>query len=348
MRDHGRPTPEQILEQIEREERHHRGGRLKVFLGYASGVGKSEQMFDEGRRRRERGEDVVVGATQPKSSARVDRILATLEVIPSLRIADHVVIDVSSIMKRRPQVVLIDGLAYDNPKGVRNTKRYEDVKELLAAGISVITSINMQYIAEFQDAVAAITGKKASHSVPRKFLEHADEIVVVDAPAQDENLSRLRQMALLLTADVIEAQLENYLHTHAVEESWGTQERILVCITPRSNASAMIDSGRRNADRFKGELYVLYVRQPDLSPEDQAALDQNIAIAIERGATVKVVEGDDPVRCVIDFAREHGVTQIFIGHSIQTGWLQSFRKTKVETLIELAEGIDVRLFPQIG
>jgi two-component system sensor histidine kinase KdpD len=269
-------------------------------------------------------------------------------VIPALRISDHPVIDVASIIKRRPQVILIDGLAYNNPRGARNAKRYEDVKELLAAGISVITSINLQYIAEFQDAVAAITGKKVAHSVPRKFLEHADEIVVVDAPAQDEKLSRLRQMALLLTADVIETQLEDYLHTHAIEESWGTQERILVCITPRSNATAMIESGKRNADRFKGELYVLNVRQPDLSAEDELALDQNIAIAAERGAAVKVVEGDDPIQCVIDFAREHGITQIFIGHSIQMGWLQSFRKTKVETLIELAEGIDVRLFPQVG
>src|SRR5215467_8804098 len=158
--DHTRPTPEQLLEQIEREEKNRRRGRLKVLLGYASGVGKSEQMFDEGRRRHERAEDVVVGATQPKSSLRVDRILSTLEVIPSLRIADQAVIDVPSIIRRRPQVVLIDGLAYDNPKGARNARRYEDVKELLAAGISVITSINMQYIAEFQDAVAAITGKK--------------------------------------------------------------------------------------------------------------------------------------------------------------------------------------------
>jgi two-component system sensor histidine kinase KdpD len=346
MSNSARPTPEQLLEQIEREEKYRRLGRLKVFLGYASGVGKSEQMFDEGRRRRERGEDVVVGAIQQKSSPQVEKILAKLELIPPLKIRDQQVVDVAAIIRRRPQVVLIDGLAYDNPPGSRNGKRHEDVQELLAADISVITSINLQYIAEFQDAVASITGKRASQSVPRKFLEHADEIVVVDAPAHDEKLSRLRQMALLMTADVIETQLEDYLHSHAIEESWGTQERILVCITPRSNATAMIDSGRRNADRFKGELYVLYVRQQHLSADDQSALDRNIAIAIERGATVKVVEGEDPVRGVIDFAREHGITQIFIGHSLQAGWLQGFRKTRVEQLIELAEGIDVRIFPQ--
>jgi len=344
--DSGRPTPEQLLEQVEREERIYRRGRLKVFLGYASGVGKSEQMLDEGRRRRERGEDVVVGATQPQSSLQVDRILARLEVVPPLKIQNQDVINLPAILQRRPQVVLIDGLAYDNPPGCKNSRRCDDVEELLAAGISVIASVNLQYIEEFQDAVALITGKRASQSVPRKFLEHADEIVVVDAPAHDEKLSRLRQMALLLAADVIESQLEEYLRCHGIEETWGTQERILVCITPRSNATAMIDSGRRNADRFKGELYVAYVRQSGLSSDDQTALDRNIAIAVERGATVKIIDNEDPVAGLIGFAGEHGITQIFIGHSIRQGWFQSLKKTTVERLIELAEGIDVRLFPQ--
>jgi two-component system sensor histidine kinase KdpD len=343
--DHGRLSPEQLLEQIEREERHQRRGRLKVFLGYSSGVGKSEQMLDEGRRRHERGQDVIVGATQPKSSPQVDRILAKLESIPPLKIQGQDVIDIAAIIKRRPQVVLIDGLAYDNPPGSRNPKRHHDVEQLLVAGISVITTVNLQYIAEFQDEVASITGKKVSQSVPRKFLEHADEIVVVDAPAHDERLARLRQMALLLTADVVDSQLENYLHSHAIEETWGAHERILVCITPRSNATVMIDSGRRNADRFKGELYVLYVQQKGLSTDDQEALNRNVAIAIERGAIVKVIEDEDPIHGVITFAREHGITQIFIGHGIQQSWWGRFKKTNVERLVELAEGIDVRIFP---
>lgn len=346
MPQSGKPTPEQLLEQAEREERHLRRGRLKVFLGYASGVGKSEQMLDEGRRRHERGEDIVVGGTQPKSSYQVERILATLEVILSLKISDQEVIDVATIIRRRPQVVLIDGLAYDNPPGSRNRTRSGDIDQLLAAGISVITSINLQYIEEFQEDVALITGKTADQSVPKRFLERADEIVVVDTPAHDDRLARLRRMALLLTADVIESQLEDYLHSHGIEETWGTQERIVVCITPRSNATAMIESGRRNADRFKGELYVLYVKQPHLGPVDQDALDRNIAIAIERGAAVKVVENDDPIQGVIDFARDNNITQIFIGHSLHQGWLNSFRKTNVERLIEMAETFDVRIFPQ--
>ncbi len=348
MSEYGRPTPEQILEQVEKEERYKRRGRLKVFLGYASGVGKSEQMFDEARRRYMRGEDVIIGALQPKSSPQVDRIAAILEVIPPLKIQGQDVIDVVTIIKRRPQVVVVDGLAYNNPDGSRNPKRHNDIEEILAAGISVITTINLQYIAEYQDDVTTLTGKKVTHSVPRKFLEQADEIVVVDTPAHDDKLSRLRQMALLLTADVVDSQLENYLHTHGVEEGWGAHERILVCITPRSNATVMVDSGRRNADRFKGDLYVVYVQQRNLSADDRQALDRNIAIAIERGGIVKVIENEeDPIGGIINFAREHGITQIFIGHSVQQGWWNRFKKTNVERLVELAEGIDVRIFPHL-
>ena len=168
--DSVRPTPEQLLEQVEREQRNHGRGRLKVFLGYASGVGKSEQMFDECRRRSRRGEDVVVGATQRQSSPQVERILAGFEVVPALKVGGQDVIDVLGIIRRAPKVVIIDGLAYDNPADSRNRRRCDDVEELLAAGISVVASINLHYIEEFQDEVASITGKKEAPSVPRKFL----------------------------------------------------------------------------------------------------------------------------------------------------------------------------------
>ena len=342
----GRPSPDQLLEQVEQEERRQRPGRLKVFLGYASGVGKSAQMLDEGRRRHERGEDVVVGGIQPRSSPEVERLLAQLEVVPPVKFAGQDLIDVTRIIQRRPQVVLIDGLAYDNPPGCRNPRRSDDVADLLRAGISVITSINLQYIQEFQDEIAKITGKKPVQGVPRTFLEKADEIVVVDAPAHDEKLGRLRQMALLFVADAVELQLEDYLRSHGIEETWGTQERILLCITPRS-PSALIESGRRNADRFRGELYAVYVRQTGLSSNDQMALDNNLAIAVESGAHVQMLEDEDTVRAVIDFARQNAITQIFIGHSMKKrGWFPSLGKTTVERLIESAEGMDVRIFPQ--
>ena len=341
-----RRDPQRLLEQIEEDERRKTRGRLKVFLGYASGVGKSAKMLAEGLRRRERGEDIVVGAVQPKSSPDIEKLLSRHELIPTLRIRDRDVIDTERVLKRRPQVVIIDGLAYTNPPGSRHAERWQEIEELLNAGISVITSINLHYIRELQDEVEAITGKRPTETVPLDFLKRADDIEVVDAPAEAK-LSRLREMALLVAAEVVEAELRAYLHSHHIEEIWGTQERILVGITPRSDARPILESGRRNADRFHGELFVAYVRQPKLTAEDERALENNLGIAREVGATIKVLEGHrDPARALITFAREMGITQIFIGHSMRKELAARLRGNPAERLIDLAEGIDVRVFPQ--
>jgi two-component system sensor histidine kinase KdpD len=341
-----RPDPEQLLSQIERDEQRRRRGRLKVFLGYASGVGKSANMFEEGRRRRERGEDVIVAALQPDSSPEIQQLLKSHESIPTQIIDGRSVIDVPAVLRRHPQVALVDGLAYNNPPGAAHAFRWQEVSELLNADISVITSINLQYIAELRDEIAAITGKRTLDSVPRSFLDQADEIVVVDFPVEDPALSRLREMTMLLAAEVVERQLQEYLRSHGIEEVWGTQERILVCITPRSNARQVLESGRRNAGRFHGELFAAYVRQPKLSAGDQDALEENLAIAREVGAQVTVLEGADFVDAIIRFARSRGVTQIFIGHTMRKSWLNPLRASPVERIIDLAEGIDVRVFPQ--
>jgi two-component system sensor histidine kinase KdpD len=354
----GRPTPEQLLKQNEREEQKSRRGRLKVFLGYSSGVGKSATMFEEGLRRRARGEDVVVGAVQPRSSDEIQQLLLKHEIIPARNVDGRNVIDLQAILLRHPQVVLIDGLAYENPPGSLHAYRWQDVSALIDAGISVITSVNLQYVRELQDEIAVITGKGTSDTVPKSFLEQADEIVIADVPAEESlgrraggadeerKLSRLREMTMLLAAEVVEQQLQAYLHSHGIEEVWGTQERILVCITPRSNARQLLESGKRNADRFHGELFAVYVRQPRLSAEDHAALERNLALAREIGAHVEMLEGPDSVEGLIRFAKERGVSQIFIGHSKRQGWWNPLRGNPVERLIGAAEGIDVRVFPQ--
>jgi two-component system sensor histidine kinase KdpD len=303
-------------------------------------------MLDEGRRRRQRGEDIVVGAIQPQSTPEIDRLLATHEAIATLRIGGRDVIDVDRIRRRNPQVVLIDGLAYNNPPGSSRARRWQDIDELLRSGISVVTSVNLQYIDEMQDEVAAVTGKRPEETVPLSFLKRADDVEIVDAPAQSEQTRRLRELALLVAAEVVEAELRAYLEANRIVENWGIQERILVGITPRSDARPVLESGRRNADRFHGDLLVAYVRQTDLPPADQAALDENLAISRQLAAEVHVLDGHDAVRVLIDFARANGVTQIFIGHSQRRGWWHRLRGNPVERLIELSEGIDVRVFPQ--
>ena len=345
MNMESRPDPERLLRQIEEEKKRERRGRLKIFLGYASGVGKSVKMLREGLRRRERGEDVVIAATQTRSTCEIDEFTSKYELIPTLKITDKDVIDVERILRRRPQVVLIDGLAYNNPPGSRYAKRWQEIEALLDNGVSVITSINLHYIEELQDEVSEITGKRPAETVPIDFLKRADDIEIVDAPAQTGR-SQLREMALLVAAEVVEAELREYLLTHHIEEIWGTQERILVGITPRSDARPILESGRRNADRFHGELFVAYVRQPDVAPQDQAALDNNLAIARELNASIHVLEGRDPVRELMKFACEKGITQIFIGHSLRQGLWARLYGNPVERLIDLADGIDVRVFPQ--
>ena len=359
-----RPSPEQLLAQIQLEERRKRRGKLKVFLGYAAGVGKSFQMLDEGRRRRERGEDVVVCATQPQYPAEIQAILPRLEVIPTLKTGESESIDVPAVIRRHPQVALIDGLAYDNPPGSPNAYRWQDVEQLLEAGISVITTVNLQYLEKLRDEVERITGNRAPYSIPRGFLDSsADEIVVVDAPAiqshlhgatpadratllpEQHKLSRLRELALLVAASVVDHQLESYLQSHGVDQSWGVQERILVCVTPRSNAAEMLESGRRNADRFQGEFYVVYVQQPALSQEDRAILKQNLDNARQLGAHVEVLNGINATDAILKFARQKGITQIFIGHSTREGGWRRLWSNLVDRLIHSAEGIDVIVYP---
>ncbi|HXE15567.1 MAG TPA: hypothetical protein VN633_25835 [Bryobacteraceae bacterium] len=350
-----RPDPDRLLRQIEAEERYQRRGRLKVFLGYASGVGKSYRMFDEGRRRKERGQDVVVGALQGKVGPEVECVLENLEFVP-LTASDGVpAMDVPAILRRHPQVCLVDGLAYDNPSGHAHAKRWQDVEQLLDAGVSVITTINLQYISERQDEVERITGRRAIFSVPISFVKTADEIVVVDAPTEnclrsegesafraaaaptEQQLSQLRELSLVLAAEVVDRQLEGYLERNGIEQMWGTQERILVLITPGVNAAALLESGKRNRERFHGELHLLY--------SARCQLGSMLEDARSAGANVQELPAGDTLAFILQFAHTHGITQIFVGQSNKVGWRNRSYKGLVDRLIESADGIDIQVFP---
>lgn len=358
-----KPTPEQLLQQLETDEEHQSRGRLKVFFGYASGVGKSFRMLDEGRRRHERGQDVVVGAIQPRLPADLQQTINTLEVIPLGQVDGRTVMDLAAILKRRPKVCLVDGLAYDNPPGMAHQSRWEDVAVLLEAGISVITSVNLQHIEEMSAQVEAITGKHVTQTVPLSFLQTADEIVVVDIPPEScmsvsedgksnaphrlsqMQLSELRELALLLAADVVDKQLERYLERHGIEQSWGTQERIMVCLSPRADSERMIESGARNRDRFHGELVATHLNRPDWSPEQRKRVDQGVELARRRGAEIVELDGEDSVDTILRFARHRGITQIYVGHKGRDSWWERAFGSDLDRLISSAEGIDVRVFP---
>jgi two-component system, OmpR family, sensor histidine kinase KdpD len=351
-----RPDPEELLRQIQAQETDGHRGRLKIFLGYAPRVGKSLRMFDEGRRRKKRGQDVVIGMIQRKGSDDVAELIREFEVVPALRIGDGETLDVETVLKRAPQVCLIDEMAKQNPPGSRHAHRWQDIEEIRAHGVNVVGAINLQHICEQQDAVERITGKRSANSVPQHFVESADEVVIVDVPAENishngkpgqldpAQLSELRELALLLAAQVVESQLQRYMDAHGIVQSWGTQERILVCITPRSSARDMLASGARATSRFHAQLLALYVKQRDLTREAEEQVEENLDFARKLGAEVHVIEGADPIGEIIRFAREQRITQVFIGHTQQSGW-KIWTRSPVDRLIKEAEGMDVRIFP---
>jgi two-component system sensor histidine kinase KdpD len=302
-----------------------------------------------------------VGAIQPLVPAEVEPLLRQLEVIPLKAVGGGTAMDVDALILRHPSVCIIDGLAFDNPSDSRNPTRWQDVQSLLEAGIQVIASINIQYVAELREQVEAITGKHVQQTVPLSFIQSADEVEIVDAPPEEplersadeqleirkreDRLSKLRELALVVTADIVDHQLNDYLERHAIKQHFGAHERILVCITPRANMQEMMEIAQIVARRFHGELLVAYVKQSNISPEDQSALDARLAIANSAGVHIEILEGDDPAEAILAFARSRGITQLFVGHSQRTG-LARLKGSPLDKLIWEGHGIDVCVFPQ--
>ncbi len=356
-----RKTPDELLHDVQAEEAAAKRGQLKVFLGYASGVGKSLRMFDEARRRRERGQDVVIGALQSRVPPAEYVLVRKMESIPLRHAGETAYVDVEALIQRRPGVCIIDGLAHDNPPEAKNPTRWQDVEQLLAAGISVIASINIQYIAEFREEVESITGKPVRETVPVSFIKSAQEIEIVDAPAEvpagspshslnseraTPNLGRLREMALVLAADVVDHQLADYLNRNGIQQQFRTQERLMVCVTPRANIREMMEFAQIISDRFHAELIAAYVDQPNLSLDEQTALEERLELARGAGAQIELLEGDDPIATLLDFARSRGVTQIFVGHTQRAGIGTRLWGSPIDKLIRLSRGMDLRIFPQ--
>ena len=308
-----RRTPEELLQQVQAEEEYEKRGRLKVFLGYASGVGKSFRMLDEGRRRAERGQDVVVGAVQPHRPPEIEALLSKLRVIPLRSVDGSAVMDVDG-HSQAPS-----GCVPGGRPGLRQSAGLAELQPLAGCGPTAGRWHFRHHLGQHSihrrpaRARAKITGKEVTQTVPRELLElgrrdrgggcaardvhRARRTAELDARAnsQAQKLSELREIALLLAADVVDKQLEHYLQRNGITQTFGAQERILVCITPRANAAPMIASGKRNADRFHGDLTVAYVRQAEISADDQEALERNLAIARAAKAHIEILDGEDPI-----------------------------------------------------
>jgi len=349
-------------------------GSLRIYLGAAPGVGKTYKMLGEGVRRQERGTDVVIGVVETHGRLQTAEQIRDLELIPlrqlNYRGATLKEMDVDTILARKPSVVLVDEYAHTNVPGSRNQKRWQDVEELLKAGIDVISTVNIQHLESVNDVITRITGVVQRETVPDAVVRRADQIELVDMapeairrrlahgniyPAEridaalsnyfrPGNLGALRELALLWVADRVEESLQSYLDVHGIADSWETRERVVVGITGRPGGEALIRRASRMAGRVRGDLVGVHVAMDDgLSTGNDEGLAAQRQLVVELGGTVHDIVGHDAADTLVSFARREKATQLVLGASRRSRWQEIFHGSFVARVTRLAGGIDVHV-----
>jgi len=367
-----RPSPEALLQTAAQEKR----GRLSVFLGAAPGVGKTYAMLETAHARQREGIDVVVGVVETHGREETAFLLRGLEQLPLRRVdyRDRVFneLDLDEVLRRRPQLVLIDELAHSNVPGSRHEKRYQDIEEIRAAGIDVYTTLNIQHLESLNDVVAQIARVKVRETVPDAVLGNADSIEVVDLPPEElikrlqegkvyvpeqaaravhhffapGNLTALRELALRKAADQVDGQMLSYMQSHAIAGPWPTRDRIMVCISPSPLLPRLVRSARRVAERRRGPWIALYVETPAhdrLSDEEKSQINRALTLAEEFGAEVVTVAASNVPAEIIRQARLRNVTDIVVARSHRSRLLNRLRGTLTDRLVELGEGINIHV-----
>jgi two-component system sensor histidine kinase KdpD len=370
LAESSRPTPEQFLQLIRRQER----GRLKVYLGSSAGVGKTYAMLREGHRLRAQGVDVAIGIVETHGRAETAEQIGDLEVIPPRAIEYRGVtlreMDLDAILARHPTVCLVDELAHTNAPGSRNSKRYQDVEELLRAGIHVITTVNVQHLESLYDEVERVTGVKVKERLPDSVLAEADQIVNVDVTAEDllermkagkiypeerartalENfftpgkLTRLRELTLSELAHLIDRRGRR---AEADLAPPSTTERVMVGLSSRSpNAPALLRKAARLADRLNAPWYAVYIQTPaeDLTRIDaatQRSIGKNLELAQQLGGIPMTFRGPDVARTILAFAREYDIRVIVMGKSHRPWHRRLLSGSIIERLLRESVGLDV-------
>ena len=372
--DPQRPDPDDLLARVQAEEERQARGKLKVFLGYAAGVGKTYAMLEAAHQRLGEGIDVVVGYAETHGRAETEQLLQGLEVIPRQQLAYRGTVqtemDLDAVLARRPQLVLVDELAHTNVPGSRHTKRHQDVDELLAAGIDVYTTVNIQHLESLNDVVAQITGVKVRETIPDRILDMVDSIELVDLPPEElirrlqegkvyvpdqaaraiqkffrpGNLTALREMALRHTAAQVDDDMRAYKKAHSIFHTWAATDRLLVCISANPLSERLVRTGRRLATQLDVEWFVLYVETPQqahLSETERDRVARTMRLAEGLGAKTVTVPGRSIAESILDYARSHNVTKIIVGKSPAKRWLDVLRGSVVNRLIHHSGEIDV-------
>ncbi|MCW0234140.1 MAG: sensor histidine kinase KdpD [Ferrovibrio sp.] len=367
-----RPSPEALLQTAAQEKR----GRLNVFLGAAPGVGKTYAMLEAAHVRQREGVDVVIGVVETHGRQETALLMRGLEQLPQRRVAyrDRVFneLDVDEVLKRRPQLVLVDELAHTNVPGSRHEKRYQDIEEIRAAGIDVYTALNIQHLESLNDVVAQITRVKVRETVPDSVLAQADSIEVIDLPPEDlikrlkegkvyvpdqaaravhhffapGNLTALRELALRKAADQVDSQMLSYMQSHAIAGPWPTRDRIMACISPSPLMPRLVRTARRIAERRRAPWIALYIETPAhdrLSDAEKTQINRALTLAEEFGAeVVTVASGNVPME-IIRQARQRNVTEIVVARSHRSRLVNRLRGTLTDRLVELGDGINIHV-----
>ncbi len=376
MSDDARRDPDALLARVQREEARQRRGRLKIFFGAAAGVGKTYAMLLAAREKRAEGIDVVVGIVETHNRADTAALLEGLEVLPP-RIVEYrgariQEFDLDAALKRRPAVILVDELAHTNAEGSRHPKRWNDVEELLDAGIDVYTALNVQHLESLNDVVGGITGIRVHETVPDTVFDRADEVELIDLPPDElidrlhegkvympeqaraaienffrkGNLIALRELSLRRTADRVEEQMRDYREDKGIRDVWQAGERILVCIGPGELAERLIRAGRRLAAALHAEWIVAYIETPRLQRLPAQARDSvmtNLRLAEGLGAETVTLSAQEMSAAILDYAHEKNVTKILLGKPRRSGWKRWLLGSIVDTVVRQAEDIDVFL-----
>jgi len=367
-----RPSPEALLDAATREGR----GRLKIFLGAAPGVGKTYEMLLSAQAKRREGVDVVVGVVETHGRRETEALLADLEIVPRRevdykghRLAE---MDLDAILQRRPQLVLVDELAHANAPGSRHPKRYLDVEELIAAGIDVFTTLNIQHVESLNDVVARITRIRVRETVPDSILDQADDIEVIDlapddliqrlhegkvyVPHQAEravrhyfqpgNLTALRELALRRTAQRVDDQLLSHMRAHAIAGPWPAGDRVLVCISEASNTPTLIRYARRAADRLHAPWTAIYVetaRTQRLTDAERDRIADYLRLAERLGASTITIPGGKITDEIVAYSEANNITQIVIGKSNRSRWFEILHGSVVHDLVRRTGPISVHV-----
>ncbi|HEV3263134.1 MAG TPA: universal stress protein [Gemmataceae bacterium] len=374
--DEDRPKPERFLTLIRQQQR----GRLKIYLGFAAGVGKTYEMLQEGQRLKRQGVDVVIGIIETHGRAETAALVGDLEQVPRRQIEYRGVVleemDLDTLLARRPTVALVDELAHTNAPGSRNGKRYQDVEELLRAGINVISTLNIQHLESLYDIVERATGVKVKERLPDYMLGMADQIVNVDISAEDlrerleagkiyprerieralgnfftqENLTRLRELAL---GEIAHA-LDRRRREQTVGDDRGGSQRVMVCLSSRSpRPDVLMRKTSRLADRLDAPWYALYIRTPRESLERiDAATDRQIHnmldVARQLGGITMEGKGNDVVDTIAVFVKEYSITHLVLGRTQRPWYRRLLGQSVLDRLLQTVEGVDVLVVDSAG